>query len=94
MLLAVGSCVVGNLNNFAIQQGVDIEDLSADVQVETMPEAGFGAITVDVQINGDIPEDTLEALRQAAGSGRVTSRFRQNSEVRIVVSCVPHAQSS
>lgn len=92
MLLAVGSCVAGNLNLFAIQQGVDIGDLSADVQVEDAPDDGFGAITVDVQINGEIHEETLEALRQAAGSGRVTSRLRQNSEIRIVVSCRPHPQ--
>lgn len=93
MLLAVGSCVVGNLNLFALQQGIDIEDLSANVRIEDVPGDGFGEITVDVQIGGEVPEDTLEDLRQAAGSGRVTGRFRQNSEVRIVVSSMPHMQS-
>lgn len=34
MLLAVGSCVVGNLNTLAIQRGVEIDGLSADVRVE------------------------------------------------------------
>ena len=92
MLLAVGSCVVGNLNQFAIRNGVDIADLSADVHVEDAPEDGFGAITVDVRINGKISEETLDTLRQAANSGRVTGRYRQNSEVRIVVSCTPHTQ--
>jgi uncharacterized OsmC-like protein len=93
MMLAVGSCVIGNLNILALEQGIDIEDLSAEVRVEDVPEDGFGAITVDVQIGGEIPEGTLEDLREAAGSGRVTSRFRQNSEVRIAVNQLPHKPS-
>lgn len=94
MLLSVGSCVVGNLNLFALENGIDIEDVSADVRAEDAPEDGFGAITVDVQINQEIPDDTLEGLRQAAGSGRVTGRFRQGSDVRIIVCCLPDTQSN
>lgn len=92
MLLSVGSCVVGNLNVLALEQGIDIEDLSADVRVEDVPGSGFGAIAVDVQIIGDMTEETLESLRQAANSGRVTSRFRQGSDVRINVFCTPHTK--
>jgi uncharacterized OsmC-like protein len=94
MLLSVGSCVVGNLNVFAMEQGIDIDDLSADVRVEDAPDNRFGAITVDVHIGGEIAEGVLEDLRQAAGSGRVTGRYKQNSEVRINISCTPLAQQA
>ena len=89
MLLAVGSCVVGSVNLVAERYDANIEDLSADVQFEEVPGNGYGAITVDVQIRGEVPEKTLDALREAAGSGRLTGRLRHNSEVRIAVSCVP-----
>lgn len=85
MLLAVGSCVVGNLNHYAEGRGTELRDLSAAVRVEETPDGGYGAITVDVQIGDDVSEEMLTALGGAASSGRVTGRMRQNSEVRISI---------
>ena len=92
MLLAVGSCVVGSVNLTAERYCANIEDLSADVQIEEAPDNSYDAITVDVRITGEIPKKTLDALREAAGSGRVTSRLQQNSEIKITISCFPGSQ--
>jgi len=93
MLLAIGSCVVGNLNMVARQHGTDVGELSADVHLEPPSDDSYGAITVDVVIGSDVPEETLASLRKAAGSGRVTGRFSQNSEVRIDIRRAPQAQN-
>ena len=92
MLLSVGSCVVGSVNLAAGRYGANIEHLSADVQIEEVSNNAYGAITVDVRISGEVSEETLDALREAAGSGRVTSRLHQNSEVKITISCYPGSQ--
>lgn len=89
MLLAVGSCVVGNLNTYAAQHGANVGALSADVRIEETPDDSYGAITVDVQIEENVSDKTLHELREAAGSGRVTGRLRQNCEVRITVNRLP-----
>ncbi len=94
MLLAVGSCVVGNLNMFAMQTGANIGELRADVRVDEAADDSYGAITVDVQIEKKIPDETLDRLRKAAGSGRVTGRLSHNSEVHIAVSCIADVDSN
>lgn len=89
LLLAIGSCVVGNVARRANERGIAVFRLHADVRIDDMPYDGgpgdgdYAPVEVAVEIAADLRDGDLEALRAAAGSGRVTGRVNRNTDVRI-----------
>lgn len=89
LLLAIGSCVVGNVARCAAERDIALLRLHADVRIDDMPQDGgpgddgYAPVEVEVEIAADLLDGDLEALRAAAGSGRVTGRVNRNTDVRI-----------
>lgn len=84
LLLAVGSCVAGNVARRAAELALPLQDLKVDVAVaESGDHLAYQPIEAVVEIRGDLSGNALAELREAAGSGRVTGRLRQGTEVHI-----------
>lgn len=95
MLLAVGSCVMGNLSSYVEHRALPIEVLLANVFVDpaSTPE-GFGRVVVAAQVKGVVAPAELSALTEAVGAGRVVRRMRQGTEVDIRVMVCAENQSN
>lgn len=84
MLLAIGSCVVGNIARCAAERDIMLQYLHAEVSVADTPDDGsYGPVDVMVELTAELSDDDLAALRVAARSGRVTGRVSRNTEIRI-----------
>jgi uncharacterized OsmC-like protein len=92
MLLAIGSCVIGNIARCAAERNIMLKYLHAEVSVADTPDDGsYGPVDVMVELTAEISDDDLAALRVAARSGRVTGRVSRNTEVRICLEPVAKA---
>lgn len=86
LLVAIGSCVVGNLNNFLTARGEATAGLTATVSFD-VPTDGetFGRILVEARIPGLARPERRAELAGVALSGRVTRRVRAGSEIVVDV---------
>lgn len=86
LLIAVGSCAVGNLRAHVDRHNLPVSFLKANVFIEVPsdPES-LGPVVISNEIDGVLTPGELNALIDAAGSGRVVRRLRKGTQVDIRV---------
>lgn len=90
LLLAIGSCAVGNLRDHILRSNLPVIFNKADIFLETnnAPE-DFGRVVVSAELYGAMTPEESQALIEAAGGGRVVRRLRTGSRVDIQIKMLP-----
>jgi len=84
LLMAVGSCSTGSLRNFLERHGVESPQLDTEVFFRASSVPGQrDVIVIALEVGSEAAPFDDETLKQAATSGRVTSRIKLGSEVEV-----------
>lgn len=86
LLAGLGTCMIGTMLTFAEKQGIPVEDVRVELKpLVTFDPERVSKIRMTMELGGDLSEDQLESLREAAESCKVHNTLHMGARTELTV---------